>query len=142
MLSLKKQELGETTVVHCSGQLVFPDADGLRVTVMQLPRPRKLMLDLADVIRVDAAGLGTFVSLYHWAEKTGTELKLMNLSSSLKYLLEITGLDAVLEICSVAEMLRLLHCSDPDLELADMELTLEAPPENAAWFGQDSTIGA
>jgi len=42
----------------------------------------------------------------------------------------------------VAEMLRLLHCSDPDLELADMELTLEAPPENAAWFGQDSTIGA
>ncbi len=141
MLNMKKQRLGETIVVHCSGRIVFPDADCLRIAVLRLPRTRKLVLDLAEVIAVDAAGLGAFVSLHHWAKQAGTELRLMNVSSRVKYLIEITGLHAVLEVCSVAEMLRLVHCSREVVEPLEVGSVLEARPEVVDWLSQDSGVG-
>ena len=50
MFNLRRETLGHTTVLHCSGRIVFPDADALHSAVLQLPRSRKLVLDLADVI--------------------------------------------------------------------------------------------
>ncbi len=111
MFNLTRETLGHTTVLHCSGRIVFPDADVLHTAVLQLPRSRKLVLDLADVITVDAAGLGIFVSLYRWAKRTRTELKLMNLGAKLQTLLGTTHLNTVLESCSVQEMVELLYCS-------------------------------
>ena len=116
MFNLRREILGDTTVLHCSGRIVFPDADALHTAVLQLPRSRKLVLDLADVITVDAAGLGIFVSLYHWATRTRTELKLMNLGAKLQTLLTATRLNTVLECCSVQEMVELLYCSGDDVE--------------------------
>jgi anti-sigma B factor antagonist len=116
MFNLTRETLGHTTVLHCSGRIVFPDADALHTAVLQLPRSRKLVLDLADVILVDAAGLGIFVSLYHWAKRTKTELKLMNLSTKLQSLFEVTKLHLVLQSCSAQEMLGLLYCSSDDAE--------------------------
>jgi anti-anti-sigma factor len=116
MLSLRRETLGHTTVLHCSGRIVFPDADALHTAVLQLPRSRKLVLDLADVITVDAAGLGIFMSLYHWAKRTRTELKLMNLGTKLQTLFEVTKLNIALQSCSAQEMLELLYCSSDDAE--------------------------
>ena len=116
MFNLRRETLGHTTVLHCSGRIVFPDADALHSAVLQLPRSRKLVLDLADVITVDAAGLGIFMSLYHWAKRTRTELKLMNLGAKLQTLLEVTKLDIALPSCSAQEMLELLYCSSDEAE--------------------------
>ena len=116
MLNLRREALGHTTVLHCSGRIVFPDADALHTAVLQLPRSRKLVLDLADVITVDAAGLGIFMSLYRWAKRTRTELKLMNLGAKLQTLLEVTKLNIALQSCSAQEMLELLYCSSDDAE--------------------------
>ena len=116
MFNLRRETLGHTTVLHCSGRIVFPDADALHTAVQQLPRSRKLVLDLADVITVDAAGLGIFMSLYHWAKRTRTELKLMNLGAKLQTLFEVTKLNIALQSCSAQEMLELLYCSSDDAE--------------------------
>ncbi|HUN88588.1 MAG TPA: STAS domain-containing protein [Terriglobales bacterium] len=116
MFNVTIERLGQTTVLHCSGRIVFPDADALRKAVVQLPRCQKLVLDLAEVITVDAAGLGVLVSLYLSAKRSRTELKLMNLGSTLQLLLEITKLNTFLESCSVREMLGLLYCSNDDAE--------------------------
>jgi len=121
MFNLIKERLGETTVLHCSGRIVFPDADALRTAVLQLPRSRKLVLDLADVITIDAAGLGVFVSLYHWAKGARTELKLMNVGSRVQRLLEITQLNSILECCSGQEILGLLYCSSGESAVGPLQ---------------------
>ena len=137
MFNLRRETLGHTTVLHCSGRIVFPDADALHTAVLQLPRSRKLVLDLADVITVDAAGLGIFMSLYHWAKRTRTELKLMNLGAKLQTLFEVTKLNIALQSCSAQEMLGLLYCSSDDAEESlridrrytpDLSLTQAAHP--------------
>jgi len=116
MFTVRKQTLGQTTVLHCAGRIAFPYADELQTAILQLPRCRKLVLDLADVVTVDAAGLGIFVSLYHWAKRTRTEFKLMNLNAHLQVLLEITKVNTVLHICSLQEIVELLYCFGDDTE--------------------------
>lgn len=66
------------------------------------------MLDLADVLVIDAAGLGVLVSLRVWAKQTGTDLKLMNVTARVEQLLGLTHLKSEFEVCSAQEMLDLL----------------------------------
>jgi anti-anti-sigma factor len=108
MLSLRIQKLGEATLIRCSGQLVIPDAEVLRNAVFQQLRMRTLVLDLADVTAVDAAGLGILTSLSAWAKATRTALKLMNVTPKIEKLLELTNLKSAFEVCSLREMLALL----------------------------------
>ena len=111
MFNLTQQRFGHTTVLHCSGKVVFPYATALRDSVRQLLRTRKLVLDLANVITMDAAGLGALVSLHQWAKRTRTEFKLMNVGPKLQFLLNLTRLNTVLNRCSVQEMIELSFCS-------------------------------
>ena len=114
MFNLTHKRHGQTTILRCSGRIIFPEADCLGTAVLHLPHTRKLVLDLADVITIDAAGLGALVSLHHWAKKVRTELKVMNVGSWVNSLLEITKLDTLLDSCSVKEMLGFLFCSSDD----------------------------
>ncbi len=140
MLNLRRETLGQTTILHCSGRIVFPDADALHTAVLQLPRSRKLVLDLANVIMIDAAGLGIFMSLYHWAKRTRTELKLMNLGAKLQTLLEVTKLNIALQFCSAQEMLELLFCSSDDVEESSSLNRCSTPDPSSAEAGECSRI--
>lgn len=108
MLNLRVQKLGDATVLHCVGQIVFPHATVLYTFTLQEPRVSCLVVDLADVTTMDAAGLGVLVSLRSWATKSGRTLKLMNVNSKIAALLELTNLRSVFDICSATEMLDLL----------------------------------
>jgi anti-anti-sigma factor len=108
MLSLKIQNLGDTTVIRCAGRMVIPYAEVLRHAVLRQHRIRTLVLDLADVIAVDAAGLGMLASLPAWGKETRTALKLMNVTPKVEELLELTNLKSAFEVCSGREMLALL----------------------------------
>jgi anti-anti-sigma factor len=108
MLSLRIQQLGEVTIVHCAGGITFPDARALRVAVLQQLRPRTLVLDLVDTIAIDAAGLGMLVSLRAWAKQTNRKLKLMNVAPKVEQLLRLTKLKSSFEVCSAEETLDLL----------------------------------
>jgi len=108
MLSLEIQKLGDAIVIRCVGRLVIPYAEVLRHAVLRQHRIRTLVLDLADIIAVDAAGLGMLTSLRAWAKDTRTALKLMNVTPKIEQLLELTNLKAAFEVCSGREMLALL----------------------------------
>jgi len=101
------RNLGEATIFRCEGRIVFPDAATLRVAVLTHPRTRLAVLDLAGVDAIDGAGLGILVSLRAWSRATGTRLKLMNLRPKVEYLLELTHLMPLFEICSIRDMFEL-----------------------------------
>jgi anti-anti-sigma factor len=105
MLSLTVHILGDVTVFQCVGRITFAYADALRIAVIKQPRVRVAVLDLARVSAIDAAGLGMLVSLRKWSRSNGWTLKLMNLTPYLEYLLELTGLRSMFQICSVGDML-------------------------------------
>ena len=107
MLKLTIRILGDAAIFRCEGRIVFPDTETLRVAVMTHRRIRSAVLDLAEIKAIDGAGLGMLVSLRTWSKTTGTTLKLMNLNQKVDYLLELTHLKPLFEICSVGEMLDL-----------------------------------
>ena len=108
MLSLRIQKLEDATVIRCAGRMFIPYAEVLRNAVLGQPGIRTLVLDLADVIAVDAAGLGMLASLRAWAKETSTALKLMNVTPKVEKWLELTNLKSAFEVCSGREMLALL----------------------------------
>jgi anti-anti-sigma factor len=107
MLNLTIQDLEDVTVFHCAGRILAGDAIGLSSAVIARSDMR-IVLDLAEIRSVDAAGLGTLVDLQNWAKANGRQLKLMNLSPRLTSLLHLTKLDGVFEVCSIAEMVDLI----------------------------------
>jgi anti-anti-sigma factor len=129
MLSLTVHILGDVTVFQCVGRITFAHADALRIAVIKQPRVRVAVLDLARVGAIDAAGLGMLVSLRKWSRSNGLTLKLMNLTPYLEYLLELTGLRSVFQICSVGDMLELFCQANRQIESRGAGPALEAHPE-------------
>ena len=107
MLKTTIQSLGDATIFRCEGQIVFPDADKLRIAVLTHSRIRLAVLDLSGINVIDAAGLGILASLRAWSRSTGTSLKLMNVNPRIEYLLELTQLRSLFETCSVRDMFEL-----------------------------------
>jgi anti-anti-sigma factor len=108
MLRLTIQELGNTTIFRCAGRMVAGETEPLRTAVLQRPRVRTLVLDLAGVSVLDAAGLGALVSLRNAVQVRGARFKLLNLTPRLEALLDLTGLRPHFEVCSVRDMMVLM----------------------------------
>ncbi len=108
MLTLRIQQLGDITIVHCIGRISFPEGCGLRIASLRQVRTRRMILDLADTVAIDAGGLGALVALRGWAKQTNRRLKLMNVTPRVEQLLQLTKLDSSFEVCSAEEMLDLL----------------------------------
>jgi anti-anti-sigma factor len=110
MLNATVQKLGDTTVLRCQGRIVIGDAYTiLRNAVLSQTHTRMLVLDLAQVDRIDAGGLGVLLGLREWARSNAIRLRLMNVMSPVELVLELTKLDRVFEFCSVRDMFHLLH---------------------------------
>ncbi len=68
MLNATAQKLGDSTVLRCQGRIVLGDAYAiLRNAVLRQTHTRTLILDLAQVDRIDAGGLGVLLGLRDWA---------------------------------------------------------------------------
>lgn len=110
MLNATAQKLGDSTVLRCQGRIVLGDAYAiLRNAVLRQTHTRTLILDLAQVDRIDAGGLGVLLGLREWAYSHAIRFQLMNVINQVEHVLELTKLDRVLEFCSVEDMLHLLH---------------------------------
>jgi anti-anti-sigma factor len=81
----------------------------LRNSVLSQTRTRMLVLDLAQVDRIDAGGLGVLLGLREWAYSHAIRFRLMNVMNQVEHVLESTRLDRVFEFCSVQDMFHLLH---------------------------------
>jgi anti-sigma B factor antagonist len=110
MLKITVQKLGDTSVLRCHGRIVAGDAGSiLRNAVLSQRQTTMLVIDLAQVERIDAAGLGVLLSLRELARSSAIMFKLMNATKRVEEILALTHLQRVFEFCSVRELFCLLH---------------------------------
>jgi len=96
MLSVATHNVAESVVLQCQGRLVHGEESALLCAAIR-HHGRDVVLDLADVTAIDAAGIGALVSL----QAAGVYLKLMNPTEQVREVLKLTGLERILEIVEV-----------------------------------------
>jgi anti-sigma B factor antagonist len=105
MLNVSIEKLGDVVVLRLRGRVVSGDpTKSLREVVFAQASACAVILDLAKVDLIDAAGLGALLELRVWAQSKGIEFKLMNVTRRVQDVLAITRLDSVFEISSRERM--------------------------------------
>ena len=95
-LNLTVRNGGQETLVSLSGELDLSSAPALRevlAATFEDDRPRRIILDLSDLIYLDSTGLSIFVTAHKRATAAGMEFCLVNPNSSVGQLFKITALD-------------------------------------------------
>ncbi len=113
MFKVTMQKLGDAAVLRCEGRMVIGVDDSMLRYALHAGRAKLLVLDLARVDRIDAAGLGGLLRLRQLASMKGTRLKLMNVRDQVRHVFELTRLHSAFEFCCVRDMVQLL-CATVD----------------------------
>jgi anti-sigma B factor antagonist len=145
MLNASVQKLGDTTVLRCQGRIVSGDAYTiLQNAVCSQIHTRILVLDLAQVDRIDAGGLGVLLRLREWACSHAIRLRLMNVTNHVERVLALTRLDCVFEFPSVRDMFHLLHLAAAMAPMSAGQANQQASKENCnrSVRGQDDFPGS
>ena len=113
MLQATVQQLGDTTVLGCRGQIVIGEAYGIlkntATSRAHVTHVKLLVRDLAQVDRGDAGGLGILLGPQEWVRANAIPFKLISVMNKMKQVLELACLDRVFEFCSVQDLLCLPH---------------------------------
>jgi anti-sigma B factor antagonist len=99
-LRMTDQEVNGVTVLEIEGRIVLgEESNAFREKVKSLlaAGKKKIVLNLANVGYIDSAGLGTLVATFHSARSQGATLKLANLGSKFKEVLQVTKLMTVFD---------------------------------------------
>lgn len=114
---INTQQTGDVAVLQCAGRMVRAQALALlRDAVTSLSQLRVVVLDLSEVEVLDAGGLGMLVSLHNWAFANAIQLKLVNPSTLVRQMLELTRLTSVLHISSVEDVIQIFCSGDRAIE--------------------------
>jgi anti-anti-sigma factor len=98
MLRIDIESSNTVATLYCSGRLVFGvEAETLR-TMVQSRHEQNIRINLSDVNKIDASGLGLLVDLQIWARDTHRTLTLIDLSEHVWALVILTKLYSTLEI--------------------------------------------
>jgi anti-anti-sigma factor len=103
MLKVNAKNLGNVAVLSLQGQIVNGETEILRDALRSRPEVSAVILDLARVTIVDAGGLGVMLELREQAVAKGIRFELMNVTTWVKRVLEITRLDSVFQITAGVE---------------------------------------
>jgi len=101
LLQISERRVADVTILRLAGRLELDDGDTvLRDHVNRLVEEGRinLVLDLAEVIRLDSAGIGMLVGKYLTVRKRGGSIRLLHLTDRTNRLLRITRLDSVFDI--------------------------------------------
>ena len=110
MLKVKVHRVLDMVIIRCHGTITLGENFWmLRNAIASLSSVRLVVLDLAGVRRIDAAGLGLLLSLRQAANANAGQFKLMNVRPKVERMLRLTGLRSVFDFCSVFDMLNLVH---------------------------------
>ena len=108
-LRIKIEQAADVVVLRCAGRLVRGEPlHFLKQAVIRLKQPRIVVLDLSGIETVDGGGLGMLVSLHRWTGENAIQLKLVNPSVFVRFVLECTRLTRVLTISSVDDAIEIL----------------------------------
>ena len=92
-MTVKTRQIDGVTILDVSGRIVLGEGSvQLRDTIKELlaKGQKNILLNLGDVNYIDSSGLGELVSAYTTVKNAGGELKLLHLTKTFFYVLEIT----------------------------------------------------
>jgi anti-sigma B factor antagonist len=101
MTQFTTRQRGGASVVDIKGKIVLGIGDvqlGETVRNLLSDGARNVLLNLADVTRIDSSGVGELASAYTAVSRAGGELKLANLPPKISDLLRITQLITVFDV--------------------------------------------
>jgi anti-sigma B factor antagonist len=99
-LRMTERDVNGVTVLEIEGRIVLGEESNAfreRVKSLLAAGKKKIVLDMKNVTYIDSAGLGTLVATFHSARSQGATLKLANLGSKFKEVLQVTKLYTVFE---------------------------------------------
>ena len=100
-LQMREHDVNGVSVVEIDGRIVLgEESNSFRERIKQLlaAGKKKIALNLANVTYIDSAGLGTLVATFHSARSQGATLKLANLGTKFKEVLQVTKLMTVFDV--------------------------------------------
>jgi anti-sigma B factor antagonist len=104
MLKVHAKKLNAVEILSLEGQITNGDTETLRSAVELVSDTSVIILDLSNVTRLDAHGLGVLLQLREQSLANGVNFKLMNVNEPLSTVFNITRLNTVFEINSSFEM--------------------------------------
>ncbi len=116
MLSVSIQRIGTSALVSLVGSIVIGETAPLVNALKSLDDVDTIVLDLAQVSKIDAAGLSELLRIREKARLGGIALKLRNVMKRVSEVLEITKLNSVFDVASEPEVTlvhRLLASTSP-----------------------------
>ena len=98
-LELAARQVGDVTVLKCSGRLVAgTECESLHAMVQKLlPEHKRIVLELADVKFIDSSGLGMLVRLLGSTRSARADIKLCNVCKEVAHSLKLTNLVGLFE---------------------------------------------
>ena len=99
-LQIAERQVGDVTVLDLWGQITIGDScETLRGTIKNLIEngQKRVLLHLGGVHQVDSSGLGSLVAAYTGMQKSGGDLRLVQLSERLEDLMVMTKLLTVFD---------------------------------------------
>jgi len=103
MLTVTVKESDDGVVLQCQGRIVRGDETAVLCAAVR-HEGRNVTLDLTGVDAIDAAGIGSLVSL----QASGIYLTLLNPTDQVREVLRVTQLDSIFEIrdsCAAEELI-------------------------------------
>ena len=100
-LRMTEREVSGVTAVDLDGRIVLGEESNSfreRVKGLLANNHKKIVLNMSNVTYIDSAGLGTLVATFHSARSQGGTLKLSNLGSKFKEVLQVTKLMTVFDV--------------------------------------------
>ncbi len=100
-LKITNREVDGITVVELEGRIVLgEESNAMREQVKSLlaGNKKRIVLNMNNVTYIDSAGLGTLVAAFHSARSQGATLKLANLGSKFREVLQVTKLLTVFDV--------------------------------------------
>jgi anti-anti-sigma factor len=94
MLTVTVKDSDDGVVLQCQGRIVRGDETVILCAAVR-QEGRSVTLDLAEVDAIDAAGVGSLVSL----QASGIYLRLLNPTGPVREVLRVTGLESIFEVC-------------------------------------------
>ena len=105
MLRIHTKNFGSIVVLCVQGRIVVGETKALRDAVLSQSGIGTLVLDLARVDLIDAAGFGALLALRAEIRSRGITIKLVNVTQNVSQLLEITRLNSVFEVTSISKVM-------------------------------------
>src|SRR6267142_3274598 len=99
-LRMTEEELDSITAVAMKGQVVLGEESNAfreKIEGLLVAGKKRIVLNVANVTYIDATGVGSLVASYHSARSHGATLKLANLGSKFREILQMTRLLTVFD---------------------------------------------